>query len=128
MKGYAHSNTKDIRGGSYEKPPFKQGQMMEMPRASSAGMSGDSEKLTVNATYGVDGAGTAEKIVSMPRASKASVGGSGASSLTTSRPKYGVEGQMEDSGMQCYGVSGIKGADAGKGPKRSSLRSAGENR
>ena len=128
MKGFAHSNTKDIRMGSYEKPPFKQGYMKEMPRASSMGMYGAKWTLPSNAKYGVDGYGSGEKVTQMPRKTSPSEGGSGYSSLTTMRLKYGVEGQMEDYGMQCYGVSGVEGADAGKGPKRSSLRSAGGTR
>ena len=128
MKGFTHSNTKDIRTGGDMKPPFKPGQMVEMPRASAMGMYGDSKKLTVNAKYGVEGAGTGEKIVQMPRKTSASAGGSGTSSLTTSRPKYGVEGSDDmNYGKQCYGVSGIEGG-GGKGGKRSSLRSAGGTR
>ena len=130
MKGFAHSNTKDIRssGMSYEKPPFKQGYMKEMPRQAAMGMYGDKWGLSVNAKYGVDGYDSPEKVTQMPRGTSPSAGGSGYSSLTTMRLKYGVEGQMENYGMQCYGVSGVEGADAGKGPKRSSLRSAGGTR
>lgn len=128
MKGFTNTNTKDIRGSAYEKPPFKPGQMVTMPRASAMGMYGDSKKLTVNAKYGVDGYDSPEKIVSMSRSTSPSVGGSGKSSLTTARPKYGVEGQTDmKSGMQCYGVSGVAGGD-GQGGKRSILRAAGESR
>jgi hypothetical protein len=129
MKGFTNTNTKDIRGGGYAKPPFKPGQMVEMPRTVDMGMYGDSKKLTVNAKYGVDGYDGPDKIVSMPRETSASAGGSGASSLTTSRAMYGVEGQADmNYGMQCYGTSGVKGAGDGKGGKRSSLRSAGGTR
>ncbi len=127
MKGYALSNTKDIRTGGYMKPPFAPGQMVEMPRASAMGMYGDSQKLTVNALYGVEGYGTGEKVTSMSRKTSKSAGGSGHSSLTTMRLKYGVEGQMENYGMQCYGTSGVEGG-GGQGGKRSSLRSAGGTR
>ena len=127
MKGYALSNTKDIRTGGYMKPPFTPGQMVEMPRASAMGMYGDSQKLTVNALYGVEGYGTGEKVTSMSRKTSKSAGGSGYSSLTTMRLKYGVEGQMENYGMQCYGTSGVE-VGGGQGGKRSSLRSAGGTR
>ena len=128
MKGYAHSNTKDIRTGGYSKPPFTPGQMVEMPRASAMGMYGDSEKLSVNAKYGIDGYGSGEKVTSMSRKTSKSAGGSGYSSLTTSRSKYGVEGSGDmNYGMQCYGTSGVEGG-GGQGGKRSSLRSAGGTR
>jgi len=128
MKGFTHSNTKDILTASYDRPPFKAGQMMEMPRTSAIGMSGDSKKLTANAKYGVDGYEGADKIVEMPRETMASVGGSGPSSLTMERPMYGVGGQEDMSyGKECYGVSGV-GGGGGQGGKRSSLRSAGGTR
>ncbi len=128
MKGYALSNTKDIRTGGYMKPPFKPGQMMEMPRASAMGMYGNSVKLPVNALYGVEGYGTGEKVTSMSRKTSKSAGGSGYSSLTTMRLKYGVEGSGDmNYGMQCYGISGVEGG-GGQGGKRSSLRSAGGTR
>ncbi len=127
MKGFAHSNTKDIRTGGYMKPPFKPGYMMEMPRASAMGMYGDSQKLSVNAQYGVEGYGSTEYVTQMSRKTSKSAGGSGYSSLTTMRLKYGVEGQAEKSGMQCYGISGVEGG-GGQGGKRSSLRSAGGTR
>jgi hypothetical protein len=123
MKNFTNDNSKEFHNAGLESPMYGVGVAPEMPRASARGMNGDSKKLVVNAKYGVDGYEGSQKIVEMPRSTKASAGGSGASSLPPSS-QYGVGGAGSGP-KECYGVGGIAGAGGGNGPKRSSRRAAG---